>query len=84
MTNTMITHSVRHNTEATHNAYLTAYKALHPCDQSDLRGCAYAELKSRGDWEIGSSDVSNQVCDWFKHYGSFGPEVIKELTDYYL
>ena len=83
MTNT-ITHSVRHNTEESYNAYLAAYRALHPCDQSDLRGCAYFELKSRGCHEIGSSDVSNQMYDWFRHYGSFSDEVIKELTHYYL
>lgn len=75
----------RHNTEESYNAYLAAFRALHPCDQSDLRGCAYFELKCRGCHEIGSSDVSDQVLyDWFRHYGSFSYEVIKELKRYYL
>lgn len=70
--------------EVTYEAYLEAYRALHPCDQSDLRGCAYHALKDRGAWEIGSSDISCQVYSWFKLYGSFSPLVIQQLTDYYL
>ena len=84
MTTTGITHSVSHNSEETYNTYLEAYRALHPCDQGDLRGCAYEHLKHQGFTEIGSSDVSCQVYEWFKEYRSFSPLVLKVLTDHYL
>jgi len=67
-----------------YNDYLTAFRALHPCDARDLRRCARIELLSRGDREINSGDVDNLVYTWFKLYESFSQEVIDGLRDYYL
>jgi hypothetical protein len=76
-----ITHSARHNTQATHDAFVNAYEALHPNDQSDLRGCAYQELKGG---KTDASSIMSQLYKWFQEYGSLDQDVIDKLRHFYL
>lgn len=43
-----ITHSVRHNTKPSYEAFVTEYEALHPVHQEEVRDAVYDELLADG------------------------------------
>ena len=67
----MIKNEISPMTTDIYQDYLKAYRELHPVRQSVIRHEASKELKEEGYEEIGSSDISCRVYDWFKQYGSF-------------
>lgn len=71
-------------TDTSYEAYITAYKALHPIRQNVLRAVACKMLQARGDSEIGSSDVSCQVFNIFRLHGEFTDDLITDLRDEWL
>ena len=79
-----ITHSVPHNTRETWDAFLKAFDALHPNDQSDLSGCAHLKLKGETGSEPNKNQTTTQIYKWFKEYGSLDAEVMDELRNYYM
>lgn len=79
-----VTHSPAHNTRETWDAFLKAFNALHPNDQSDLSGCAHLKLKGETGEEPNRSQTTTQIYNWFKEYGSLDADVVNKLRDHYM
>ena len=60
-----------------YNQFLEAYDALDPQSKSSLRFIARAELRAEGSPEIGSSDVSCRVYEFFRYLGNFHTETLR-------
>ena len=68
-----------------YNQFAEAYDALDRWTKSSLRSIAAAELRAEGSPEIGSSDVSCRVYEFFRYLGNFHTETLRTFfQDHYV